>query len=322
MTAYSAAIQWSPKVYANYAGPRAVPLHDLLAAVRRLQGDKVFDRIADVGSGTGAALQGLSTLFGPVKSIDCVDTDMNMVQATTTAADGVKAALATDGGPAVTDLPTISSAQMDAHSFYREPPQGQNASYDLIFSNAVFHWVSDHARLISGLWSRLSPGGVLAFQMPDTRKQPSHLLMLEAAKNVGQGDAAAEIGYPTTRMDPQDYYRIFNDPELITPKFDALELFHVDYHHLLDQKSVDPESLASSAEVLPQHCVHGWTKSTGLMPLALAMQERGGNELKSRFEREYTRLLWQAYPPIDNTDKVMLTYRRFFVAARKATNAA
>jgi hypothetical protein len=67
-------------------------------------------------------------------------------------------------------------------------------AFDVIFSNAALHWVSaaQHARLLPRLLVALREprggeggGGSLALQMPDTRQQPSHLLMRTAAAQLG-----------------------------------------------------------------------------------------------------------------------------------------
>ncbi|MGH6989933.1 MAG: methyltransferase domain-containing protein, partial [Stellaceae bacterium] len=51
----------------------------------------------------------------------------------------------------------------------------------LIFSNATLHWLPDHRTLFTHLMGELVPGGVLAVQMPDNFKEPSHRLIRELA---------------------------------------------------------------------------------------------------------------------------------------------
>ena len=52
---------------------------------------------------------------------------------------------------------------------------------DLLFSNAALHWVGDHSSLFPRLLDSLSPGGVLAVQMPGNFEAPSHRLIRELA---------------------------------------------------------------------------------------------------------------------------------------------
>jgi trans-aconitate 2-methyltransferase len=46
----------------------------------------------------------------------------------------------------------------------------------LIFTNAVMHWLGDHARLLPRLVKQLAPGGTLAVQVPFQNDAPSHRL--------------------------------------------------------------------------------------------------------------------------------------------------
>src|SRR3984893_17896855 len=55
--------------------------------------------------------------------------------------------------------------------------------YDLIYSNAALHWLSDHGRLFPSLMEKVEPGGILAVQMPRNFGAPSHLLIAETALN-------------------------------------------------------------------------------------------------------------------------------------------
>ncbi len=45
---------------------------------------------------------------------------------------------------------------------------------DVIYSNAMLHWLDDHESLIAGLLSALAPAGWLALQMPRNFGEPSH----------------------------------------------------------------------------------------------------------------------------------------------------
>ena len=53
--------------------------------------------------------------------------------------------------------------------------------YDVIFSNASLHWISNHRALLPKLMTHLSDDGALAFQVPDNFDAPSHVLMREVA---------------------------------------------------------------------------------------------------------------------------------------------
>ena len=52
----------------------------------------------------------------------------------------------------------------------------------LIFSNAVLHWLPDHAALLPRLAGFLAPGGKLAVQMPRQYGAPSHRFLRDIAQ--------------------------------------------------------------------------------------------------------------------------------------------
>ncbi|MGH8957886.1 MAG: methyltransferase domain-containing protein [Acidimicrobiia bacterium] len=59
---------------------------------------------------------------------------------------------------------------------------------DLIFSNATLHWLPNHEHLFGRLLGELRPGGVLAVQMPDNWREPTHQLIYEEVDRRGWTD--------------------------------------------------------------------------------------------------------------------------------------
>lgn len=49
--------------------------------------------------------------------------------------------------------------------------------FDVIFSNACLQWVAEHTRLLPRLLAQLSPGGVLAVQVPMNYEEPIHRIL-------------------------------------------------------------------------------------------------------------------------------------------------
>lgn len=175
--------------------------------------------------------------------------------------------------------------------------------YDLVYSNAALHWTPDqtiHKRIVLNL---LKGGGVLAVQMPDTRRQPSHLLMEEAAKNCGFSERIAHTRIPRVEYDADYYYN------LLSPHCTSIDLWSTEYTHLL---SYNPSGLT--------HPVAEFTSATGLQPIVNAIRGSAGVEGDQRvqkFLKEYNRLLLQAYPPTESRTAVLFPFKRFFFIATR-----
>jgi trans-aconitate methyltransferase len=178
--------------------------------------------------------------------------------------------------------------------------------YDLIYSNAALHWSPDqtiHQRILINL---LKPGGVLAVQMPDTRHQPSHLLMEEAAKNCGYSDLILTARIPRVEHDPVYYYN------LLSAHCTSIDLWATEYTHLLPYQPRDDPTIL--------HPVAEFTSATGLQPVVSAIRGEGGAAGEERvrlFLEEYNRLLLGAYPPTECGTEILFPFKRFFFIAKK-----
>jgi trans-aconitate methyltransferase len=151
----------------------------------------------------------------------------------------------------------------------------------------------------------VKPGGVLAVQMPDTRHQPSHLLMEEAAKNCGYSDLLLTTRVPRVEHDPSYYYNLLSDHSA------SIDLWATEYTHLLPYNPRDE---------LMVHPVAEFTSATGLQPVVSAIRGEGGVEGEERLRQflvEYNRLLLVAYPPTECGTKVLFPFKRFFFVAKK-----
>src|SRR6266436_3926739 len=81
-------------------------------------------------------------------------------------------------------LPRCTFVEGDLSTWMPEPRT------DLLFGNAVFHWVSDHPRVLGRLLGSLPRGGVLALPMPDKTSEPALTLMEKVAPS---GPCATEM---------------------------------------------------------------------------------------------------------------------------------
>jgi trans-aconitate 2-methyltransferase len=166
---------------------------------------------------------------------------------------------------------------------------------DLIFSNATLQWLPRHDVLFPRLAGLLSPGGVLAIQMPDNLDEPAQALMREVARN---GPWAKKLGPSVTERSGGravigsfgDYFR------LLSPLCRKVDLWRTTYVH-------------------PLHGIPGvieWVKGTALRPFLDPLSE---NE-RRRFLDRYQAALSKAYT-IESDGTVLLPYPRLFIVAQR-----
>ena len=72
------------------------------------------------------------------------------------------------------------------------PPEVAAHRFDLVFSNAVFHWIRDKVRLFGSLNRVLKPGGLLTAEFGGEKNlQRTRAAAYRAARNLGLGEALA-----------------------------------------------------------------------------------------------------------------------------------
>lgn len=160
-----------------------------------------------------------------------------------------------------------------------------NEPVDLLFANAVFQWLPDHLNVMRRLLQTLAPGGVLAAQMPDNTREPSHLVMEE----VGMRFAVAEakrIGLPSV----ETYY------DTLQPLCRKVEIWHTVYNH----------SLADVAAIVE------WFRGSALRPFLDALDAQTGQQFISAYIRELS-----AHYRARADGRVLLRFPRLFVVAAR-----
>ena len=155
---------WDPTLYARFEAERNRPSIDLLARIPEGRGAAW----RDLGCGDGGSTRALAARY-PEAEIFGVDTSAPMLAA------------------ARERLPNVQFVEGDAARW-----RDENA--DLVFANAVFHWVPDHIGVMARLAADLPPGGCLAVQMPDNEAEPTHALMREIAATPPFRDKLAGVG--------------------------------------------------------------------------------------------------------------------------------
>jgi trans-aconitate 2-methyltransferase len=148
---------WSPDQYLRFAAERRQPFDDLLSLVER----RAQMRVVDLGCGTGELTRELHESLAAEETIGVDSSDAMLAKA---------AQFATD---------TLRFEKADIATFTSEHP------YDLIFSNAAFHWVPDHEQLFARMRNLLTEDGQLAVQMPANDSHTSHVVAAELAREFG-----------------------------------------------------------------------------------------------------------------------------------------
>ncbi len=254
-------LSWSPTSYLRYADERALPFVHLVAAVRH-PGPRY---VVDLGCGPGGLTASLLERW-PDAEIVGVDGDADMI-----------------GHARRREVPgRLTFARSDVRDWRcaRAP--------DVILSNACLHWIPGHLALVAELGGSLAPGGVLAFQVPDSFDQPSHRAVAEVRARPRWRDRLA--GVAPARVEPLDRYVDTLHHEGLV----ALA-WRTTYHHVLT--GPDP--------------VLEWLRGSTLRPVLAAL----GTEDGERFCAELAPRLREAYPSGPNG--TVLPFRRLFVVASR-----
>jgi trans-aconitate 2-methyltransferase len=251
---------WNPDQYERFRDERKQPFRDLLALVQRKPGL----RAVDLGCGTGEPTLELHQALQASETLG-VDRSESML---------ARAAQFT--------APGLRFEQGDIESF------GDDRRWDLIFSNAAFHWVRDHRALFARLRGLLALGGQLAVQMPNNFHHASHRTADVVAAEQPFRDAL--VGW--RRAVP-----------VLTPDAYAALLHELGFREQVVLLRVYGHELKSRAEVVE------WTKGT----LLTDYEKRLGPELYAKFLARYRELL---LPQLADTQPYFFTFPRLLLWAR------
>ncbi|EMD62792.1 hypothetical protein GGP41_003144 [Bipolaris sorokiniana] len=270
---------WSASQYLKFNNERTRPVYDLITQILP-HISSLSPRIYDLGCGPGNSTRVLTSSF-PGAHVTGMDSSPDMLRR---ANDEFRS-----------DSANVDFVSGDVSDFAVEKHT------DLVFSNAVFHWLRSGDRIpaLQRLFTSLKPGAILAFQMPDNYHEPSHALMRVVATLPSQPwskyFADAHVG------DLSDTQRPDLDPIEPTAQFynafvenaSLVNIWRTNYHHVLNDAPAIVE----------------WVKGTGLLPYLNRIEDEGA---KAAFLKEYERRLQGAYPKLAD-GKVILVYPRFFV---------
>jgi trans-aconitate 2-methyltransferase len=254
--------QWDADVYLQFANERTQPSIDL---IQRIQlGDP--RRIIDLGCGPGNSTAALRRRW-PNAAIIGLDNSPDMI------------------AKAQASYPQGTWIAADAQSWRAGEP------FDLVFSNALLHWLPDHANLCRHLLDQVTPGGALAAQLPAHYDSPLHREILAVSKDPAWDQRMDAARTAITREPPTLYY------DALQSIASRLDLWETTYYHVV----AGPEA------------VLGWFRGTGLRPFLEAL---ASDEERAQFERMLLERYTASYPRRPS-GKVLFPFRRlFFIAYR------
>ncbi len=253
---------WNAALYRQFEVERTRPARDLLGAIDLVDPKSVVD----LGCGPGNSTELLVRRF-PHAAVTGLDTSEDMLRS------------------ARARLPDCRFEQADIATW--TPEQAP----DLIYANASLQWVGDHGTVIPRLFDALASGGVLAFQMPDNRAEPSHRLMREVAALKPWAACIGEAAASRVAILAVDGYY-----DALAPVAERVEVWRTAYQH----------PLASARAIVD------WVSATGLRPFTDPLPD----DLRASFLAEYERRIDEAYPPRAD-GKRLLAFPRLFVVVRK-----
>ncbi|MEZ4864251.1 MAG: methyltransferase domain-containing protein [Caldilineaceae bacterium] len=139
---------WNPELYLRFHKERIQPAIDLLNRIEITSPQKILD----IGCGPGNSTQILAQRW-PAADILGIDSSAAMI------------------AKAQADYPQAKWQVMDAQHI------NYSSEFDIVFSNAVIHWVPDHETLFKKMVHALTVNGVLAIQMPLYHEMPVYALV-------------------------------------------------------------------------------------------------------------------------------------------------
>lgn len=250
---------WDPHQYFTFAGQRLRPALDLIQHVP-LESPKT---IVDLGCGGGNVTKALRDRW-PDAEITGIDNSPEML------------------AHARREAPDMHWQQADIADWRPTAP------VDLLFTNAVLHWLFGHEELFPRLVGNVAPGGFFACQVPRNFGAPSHQSIYAA---VREGDWRERLE-SALRIEPTKEPAFYYD--LLRPRVKHLDIWETEYLQVLEGENPVAE----------------YVKGSALKPLLDALEEPE----RSAFEADYRARVKAAYPP-QRDGKTLFPFRRLFILA-------
>jgi trans-aconitate 2-methyltransferase len=252
--------KWDAEQYLKFGDERTQPVRDLIARIQ-LPAPR---RIVDLGCGPGNSTAELRRRW-PAAAIAGLDSSAEMI------------------GRAREAYPEGTWITGDAASWKAE------GAYDLVFSNAMLHWVRNHEEVCPRLREQVAEGGALAFQVPAHYDSPLHREIMEVSRDAEWAERMEGARRALTNHPPEYYY------DLLERRAGRLDIWETVYYHVL----AGPEAVLE------------WFRGSGLRPFLEALDGEGERQ---RFESRLAARYEKTYPRRAD-GRILFPFRRLFVIA-------
>ena len=256
---------WDSGIYNRFEDERNRPSVDLLGRVRNGR----RRRVVDLGCGSGLSTANLAAAYKDSEIIG-IDNSETMLAA--------------------------ARARLPACRFIQQNIVGwRDPDADLVFANAVFHWIPNHIGALARLAGDLPPSGALAVQMPDNEAEPSHRLMREIAARPAFREKLAEAG---GRRETIGAFADYDDA--LSPHCRHIDVWRTTYVHRL----AGPDAIVS------------WVEGAGLRPYLDPLDP----DERAHYLALYREEIARAYPTRP-WGGVLLPFPRLFIVAEREARA-
>lgn len=262
---------WDPETYMAFADMRSRPGLELIARIPYPSVEVISPEvIVDLGCGPGHLTAVLARRWPEARVIG-VDSSAEMLTRAESQFPRQQ-------------WPSIEWEHRDIAAWTPEYP------VSILFSNAALHWLGGHDILFPRLMGMLSPGGVLAVQMPDNWDHPSHRLIGRLVADPRWKTRTAPVFLDHPLAEPEEYRA------WLLPQSAAIDQWRTTYYQVLE--GADP--------------VLAWVKGSVLRPILAVLEPDESQEFLAQLADSYRTNL----PPEPSGVTVLPFSRVFMVATR------
>jgi len=254
--------EWDPQHYLQFKHERTQPSLDL---VSRIPLDDP-ETIIDIGCGPGNSTQILLKRW-PKADIVGIDKSEKMIQR------------------AQQDYPDQKWMVGDASSL------DISKKYDIVFSNAVIHWIPDHDVLIQRLFKLVNTNGILAVQVPANHESPLYQTIVKVSRSNKWR------AFTAGREEAITYHNAYYYYSRLSSLTKEIALWETIYYHILNshQDLID------------------WYKSTAMKPFLDSLPD---DESREEFKEEIL-VECKKFYLFQKDGRILYPFKRLFFTARK-----